>query len=92
MTASLTGARLRLVENQAVMAMRLEAMLTDLGCVLFDIAAPLSRGLALVESAAGARDATVLDVNLGGVKVHPVAERLAAGGALGGPGDTGGVC
>ncbi len=80
MTTSLTGVRLLLVEDEAIVAMMLEAMLTDLGCVVVDIAATLSHGVALVESTAGGLDAALLDVNLGGEKVYPIAERLAAGG------------
>lgn len=80
MTASLTGVRLLLVEDEAIVAMMIEAMLTDLGCVVVDVAATLSRGLALVDSTAGGLDAAILDINLGGEKVYPVAERLAAGG------------
>ena len=80
MTASLTGARLLLVEDEAIVAMMIEAMLTDLGCVVVDVAGTLLHGLALVESTAGALDAAVLDINLGGEKVYPVAELLAARG------------
>ncbi len=80
MTASLTGARLLLVEDEAIVAMMIEAMLTDLGCVVVDVAGTLLHGLALVESTSGALDAAVLDINLGGEKVYPVAELLAARG------------
>jgi len=79
MTASLTGARLLLVEDEAIVAMMIEAM-TDLGCVVVDVAGTLSHGLALAETTAGNLDAAVLDVNLGGEKVYPVAERLMACG------------
>ncbi|MDB5454620.1 MAG: response regulator [Caulobacter sp.] len=80
MMTTLSGVRLLLVEDEAIVAMMIEAMLTDLGCVVIDIAGTLSQGLALVESMTGALDAAILDVNLGGEKVYPIAERLAASG------------
>ncbi|HEX5378869.1 MAG TPA: response regulator [Phenylobacterium sp.] len=80
MASPLFGMRLLLVEDEAMVAMMLEAMLTDLGCVVVDVAGTVSRGLSLVETAHGDLDAAVLDVNLGGEKVYPVAERLAADG------------
>jgi CheY-like chemotaxis protein len=79
MTVPLAGIRLLLVEDEAMVAMMLEEMLIDLGCVVVDVAGSLSRGLSLAETAEGL-DAAVLDVNLGGEKVYPVAEKLAASG------------
>jgi CheY-like chemotaxis protein len=80
MAAPLTGVRLLLVEDEAMVAMMIEEMLTGLGCVVVDIAGTLARGLSVVETAAEALDAAVLDVNLGGEQVYPVAEKLAARG------------
>ena len=77
---SLAGLRLLLVEDEAMVAMAIEAMLEDLGCVVVDVAGSVSRGLAVLENAALALDGAVLDVNLGDGKVYPVAERLAARG------------
>ena len=68
--------RLIIVEDEALVAMMLEDMLADLGCVVVGAAADVSHGLALVEE--NQLDAAVLDVNLGGEKVYPVAERLRA--------------
>jgi CheY-like chemotaxis protein len=78
MTAPLTGVRLLLVEDEAMVAMMLEEMLTDLGCVVVEVAGTLARGLSLAD--ADTLDAAVLDINLGGDKVYPVAEKLAAMG------------
>ena len=74
----LAGRRLLIVEDEALVAMMLEDMLATLGCVVVDVAASVSRGLAAVEQSQ--LDAAVLDINLGAEKVYPVAERLAAGG------------
>lgn len=78
MSVPLAGLRLLLVEDEAMVAMMLEEMLTDLGCIVVDVAGTLAHGLSLAESEF--LDAAVLDVNLGGEKVYPVAEKLAASG------------
>lgn len=80
MTAPLAGLRLLLVEDEAIVALMIEEMLNDLGCIVVDVAGTVSRGLSFVETAARTLDAAVLDVNLGGEKVYPVAEKLAANG------------
>jgi CheY-like chemotaxis protein len=80
MTAALTGLRLLIVEDEAMVAMMVEDMLADLGCVVVDVAGTLSRGLALVADPELALDGAILDVNLGGDKVYPVADVLAARG------------
>jgi CheY-like chemotaxis protein len=79
-TAALAGRRLLIVEDEALVAMMLEDMLSDLGCVVVDVAGSVARGLALVGDATIDLDAAVLDVNLGGEKVYPVAEKLAVSG------------
>jgi len=76
MGSPLTGLRLLVVEDEAMVAMMIEGMLQDLGCVVVDVAGTVSRGLALVGDAALALDGAILDVNLGGEKVYPVAEAL----------------
>jgi CheY-like chemotaxis protein len=80
MTTALTGLRLLLVEDETLVAMMVEDMLADLGCVVVDVAGTLSRGLALVADANLALDGAILDVNLGGEKVYPVADALVARG------------
>lgn len=76
MGSALTGLRLLIVEDEAMVAMMIEFMLTDLGCVVVDVAGTVSRGLALAGDEALALDGAILDVNLGGEKVYPVAEAL----------------
>jgi CheY-like chemotaxis protein len=78
--AGLAGRRLLIVEDEALVAMMIEDMLSDLGCVVVDVAGSVARGLALTEDAATQLDAAVLDVNLGGETVYPVAEKLALAG------------
>lgn len=80
MTTALTGLRLLIVEDEAMVAMMVEDMLADLGCVVVDVAGTLARGLALVADRALALDGAILDVNLGGDKVYPVAAALTARG------------
>ncbi len=70
--------RVLVVEDEALIALLLEDMLEELGCHLVGIAASVGEGLALAASAVA--DVAVLDVNVGGTDVYPVAERLAARG------------
>lgn len=77
---SLNGLRVLVVEDETLVAMMLEVMLDSLGCDVVGVAGTLSRGLALAGDEALALDAAILDINLGGEKVYPLAERLAARG------------
>jgi CheY-like chemotaxis protein len=74
----LTGLRLLVVEDEALVAMALEDMLGDFGCVVEGVAGTVSRGVALAEALP--LDGAILDINLCGEKVFPVAERLAERG------------
>jgi CheY-like chemotaxis protein len=80
MRTSLIGARLLIVEDETLVAIMVEDMLADFGCVVVDVAGSVSRGLALVADSTLALDGAILDVNLGGEKVYPVADALAARG------------
>ena len=73
----LEGLRLFVVEDEALVAMLLEDMLTDLGCVVVDVAGSLSQALERVDTVSGRADAAILDVNLGGEQVYPFADALA---------------
>jgi len=77
---ALAGLRILIVEDEAIVAMLIEDMLQALGCTVVKIAANLREGLAAAGDEAVALDGAVLDVNLGGEKVFPVAERLTARG------------
>lgn len=75
---SLAGKRVLVVEDELLVAAMLEDMLTDLGAVVVGPAATIAKGLSLV--ATEAVDAAVLDVNVGGARIDPVAEALKARG------------
>lgn len=74
--ASLQGLRMLVVEDEALIAMLVEDMLTDLGCVVVDIAGTVEDGLRLATPGKATIDAAILDVNIGGEKVFPVADAL----------------
>jgi CheY-like chemotaxis protein len=76
----LNGLRILVVEDEALVAMALEDMLDELGCVVVDVAGTVSRGVAIAGDAGLPLDVAILDVNLGGEKVYPVAERLTERG------------
>ena len=76
----LAGLRLLVVEDEAMVAMMVEDMLIALGCVVVDVAGTLSRGLALAGDSAIDIDGAILDINLGGEKVYPVAQALTVRG------------
>jgi len=74
---SVSGAkRVLLVEDDSLVAMLVEDMLDELGFTLHDN--PQSVGAALSAVAKGGFDLAVLDVNLAGQAVFPVAEALDA--------------
>jgi CheY-like chemotaxis protein len=77
---SLKGRRLLVVEDEAMIAMSIVEMLGSLGCVVVDVASNLHRGLAIACNETVPLDAAVLDINLGGEQVYPVAERLRTRG------------
>lgn len=63
-----------MVEDETIVAFLIEDMLRELGCGQPRHAASVSEALALLASERF--DAAVLDINLAGEKVYPVAERL----------------
>lgn len=75
----LQGLKVFVVEDESLVAMQLEDMLLDLGCDLVGMAMRVVRALELVESAARI-DVAVLDVNIAGDKIYPVAELLRSKG------------
>jgi CheY-like chemotaxis protein len=75
---ALDGVRVLVVEDEGPVAMLIEDMLEDLGCAVVGSAANVTEALALV--AAGGFDIALLDVNLAGEKVDPVARALTACG------------
>ena len=80
MSRSLSGLHLLVVEDEAMVALMVEDILADLGCTAVEVAGTVAQGLAMVENPQPPLDAAILDVNIGGEKVYPVAEALAAKG------------
>jgi CheY-like chemotaxis protein len=71
-----SGLRVLVVEDETVVAMLIEDMLAELGCTVVGTASRLSKALQLLERVEA--DIAVLDVNLAGEEVYPVAEMLAS--------------
>ena len=71
----LQGVRVIVVEDETLVAILLEDMLVELGCEVLWTAHRVPRALDLV--AQSAPDAAVLDVNIAGDEVYPVAQALA---------------
>ncbi len=73
------GRRILIVEDDMLIAIMIEDMLVDLGCTVAGPANTLSEALALAE-ADHAIDVAMLDIDLNGVPVFPVADILRARG------------
>jgi CheY-like chemotaxis protein len=73
-----TGLRVLVVEDEALVAMLVEDMLADLGCVVVGPIAELDEALQMVADTEV--DCAVLDVNLAGRPIFPVADALKAKG------------
>ena len=78
MSQAFAGRRVLIVEDESLVAMLLETILEDMGCVPVGPAATVDEGLQL--AADGPIDAALLDVNVAGRQVFPVAEVLKARG------------
>lgn len=76
---NLQGRRVLVVEDELMISMLVEDMLSDLGCSVVGPAHELAAALALANGPEGI-DAALLDVNLGGQSVFPVADALRARG------------
>src|SRR4051794_41934647 len=76
---SLRGRRVLVVEDEALIAMGMEEGLAEAGAEVVGPACSVDEALNLIERAAcdGGLSAAVLDINLEGVAVAPVADRLA---------------
>jgi len=71
----LEGMRVLIVEDEVLVAMSVEDMLADLGCAAAVSASSLTEALEKVKI--GGFDLALLDVNLRGEKVFPVADALS---------------
>jgi CheY-like chemotaxis protein len=72
--------KVMVVEDEAMIAMIIEDYLADLGCEVVGPFAAVTPALTYLSTAAADVDAALLDVNLGGERVFPVAEALRARG------------
>jgi two-component SAPR family response regulator len=73
------GIRVFVVEDEALVAMNLEMILEDLGCVIVGPAMRFDRAEEMVNGELPA-DAAILDVNVGGREVFPLASQLTERG------------
>ena len=71
---ALAGKRALIVEDEALVAMLLEDMLTDLGC---QVATAARVDTAFVALDQGPVDFAILDLNVGGQNTYPLADVLA---------------
>ena len=76
--AGLRGTRVFIVEDESLIAMLLEDILEDIGCAIVGSALTLRQ--AMDQAATVPADIAILDINLGGDPVFPVATRLAERG------------
>lgn len=76
-TAALTGRRILIVDDEMLLAMALEDGLTALGCVTV-IAPRVAKALQLI--AAESFDGAMLDVNVAGEPIYPIAQELSRRG------------
>jgi CheY-like chemotaxis protein len=77
-TAPLDGLKVLIVEDEFLILLSVEKMLEDLGCDVVASAPRIAKALAMLDTVGAA--AAVLDVNVAGEPVYPVAEALAARG------------
>lgn len=71
---SLVGTRVFIVEDEALILFSLQDMLADLGCEV--VASALRIDDALAKGGALAFDVAILDVNVAGERIDPVADLL----------------
>src|ERR1700712_5569477 len=72
--AQLAGLRVLVVEDEMMVSMLIEDMLSDLGCHVVGPAARLDEAMELARTTE--LDCAVLDVNLGGQPIFPLADLL----------------
>ncbi len=72
--AGLDGLRVLVVEDEMLVSMLVEDMLMEFGCDIVGPAPDLDQAMALADTAE--LDAAILDVNVGGRQIFPVADRL----------------
>lgn len=76
MSGDLNGKRILIVEDSPLIAAVLEDMLQDLGCIVAGPTGSMAYAMEMAEKEP--LDAAVIDINIRGGKVFPVAETLTA--------------
>ena len=74
----LKGLKVLVVEDETIVAMLLEQMLEELNCEVVGVAGQVAAATDLAQSSDA--EIAILDMNLGGERVDPVAQALAARG------------
>jgi CheY-like chemotaxis protein len=74
------GLAILVVDDETLIAMLLEDLLLDLGCTVIGPAGSVAQSLALVHGSGRMPDGALLDINLRGELVYPVADVLTARG------------
>ena len=78
-STALKDVKVFVVEDESLVAMQLEDMLFDMGCEVVGLAMRLNRAHEMLD--AGVKvDVAILDVNISGEKVYPIAERFREAG------------
>jgi CheY-like chemotaxis protein len=79
MTNALQGRRVLVIEDESLVAMLLETILEDMGCTVVGPESNIDDGL-IAATTEASLDAALLDVNVAGREVFPVADALRARG------------
>ncbi len=79
-TGCLAGLRVLVVEDDTLIAVNIEEVLQDLGCVVIGPVGRLDAAMRMADHEA--LDAAILDINVRGGHIYPVAERLRSRGIL----------
>jgi CheY-like chemotaxis protein len=74
------GLAILVVDDETLIAMLPEDLLLDLGCTVMGPAGSVAQSLALVQGSGRMPDGALLDINLRGELVYPVADVLTARG------------
>ena len=77
-SSSSAALNILVVEDEVLVALMISEMLNDLGCAVAGSAGTVCDALALAQSSD--LDGAILDLNLGGEPVYPVADALAVKG------------
>ena len=73
----LAGLRVLVVEDETLVAMLLEDMLGDLGCEVVATASRVAAAVEIARDPGHAFDVAILDVNVAGDSISPVAQALS---------------